>query len=152
VDPEVPATDIKTFDDLMAEKFATEHLGVLLSAVFSVVALFLSAVGLYGVLAYYVSQRRREIGVHIALGATSRNILNLVVSRGIKLVAAGIVVGLVLALGATRFIGSILYGVSGYDPVTWLVAALVLGLVATFACVLPALRAIRINPITALRE
>jgi putative ABC transport system permease protein len=152
VDPEVPATDIKTFDDLIAEKFATEHLGVLLSAVFSVVALFLSAVGLYGVLAYYVSQRRREIGVRIALGATSTNILNLVVSRGIKLVAAGIVVGLVLTLGATRFIGSILYGVSGYDPVTLLVAALILGLVATFACVLPAFRAIKINPTTALRE
>jgi putative ABC transport system permease protein len=100
VDLEVPATDIKTFDDLMAEKFATEHLGVLLSAVFSVVALFLAAVGLYGVLAYYVSQRRREVGVRIALGATSRNILNLVVSRGIKLVAAGIVVGLLLLLGA----------------------------------------------------
>jgi putative ABC transport system permease protein len=152
VDPEVPATDIKTFDDLMAEKFATEHLGVLLSAVFSVVALFLSAVGLYGVLAYYVSQRRREIGVRIALGATSRNILNLVVSRGIKLVAAGTIFGLLLTLGATRFIGSILYGVSGYDPVTLLVAALVLGLVATFACVLPALRAVKINPVRALRE
>jgi putative ABC transport system permease protein len=152
VDPEVPATDIRTFDDLMAEKFATERLGVVLSAVFSVVALFLSAVGLYGVLAYYVSQRRREIGVRIALGATSSNVLNLVVSRGIKLVAAGIAVGLVLTLGATRFIGSILYGVSGYDSVTLLVAALVLGLVATFACVLPALRAVKIHPITALRE
>ncbi len=152
VDPEVPATDIKTFDDLMAEKFATERLGVLLSAVFSMVALFLSAVGLYGVLAYYVSQRRREIGVRIALGATSTNIINLVVSRGIKLVAAGIVIGLVLTLGATRFIGSILYGVSGYDPITLIFAAVILGLVATFACVLPALRAIKINPITALRE
>jgi putative ABC transport system permease protein len=152
VDPEVPATDIKTFDDLMAEKFATERLGVLLSAVFSVVALFLSAIGLYGVLAYYVSQRRREIGVRIALGAPSANILNLVVSRGIKLVAAGIVIGILLTLTLIRFIGSILYGVSGYDPITLLVAALILGLVATFACVLPALRAIKINPITALRE
>jgi putative ABC transport system permease protein len=152
VDPEVPATDIKTFDDLMAEKFATERLGVLLSIVFSTVALFLSAVGLYAVLAYYVSQRRREIGVRIALGAPSANILNLVVSRGIKLVAAGVLTGVLLTPALTRLIGSILYGVSDYDPITLVVATLILGLVTAFACVLPVLRAIKINPIDALRE
>jgi putative ABC transport system permease protein len=152
VDPEVPARPVMTFDDLMAQKFAPQRLGVLLGTIFSAAALFLSAVGLYGVLAYYVSQRRREIGVRIALGAPSKNILGLVVRRGIKLVTIGLVIGVVLALALTRLTGNILYGVSGYDPVTLLVAALILGLVATFACVLPALRAIRINPITALRE
>jgi putative ABC transport system permease protein len=86
------------------------------------------------------------------LGAPSKNILGLVVRRGIKLVTIGLVIGVVLAVALTRLTGNILYGVSGYDPVTLLVAALILGLVATFACVLPALRAIRINPITALRE
>jgi putative ABC transport system permease protein len=152
VDPEVPVTPTMTFDDLMAEKFAPQRLGVLLGTLFSVAALFLSAVGLYGLLAYYVNQRRREIGVRIALGAPATNILNLIVSRGIKLVTAGLIVGVVLALVLTRLVGNILYGVSAYDPITLVAAAVILGLVATFACALPALRAVKINPITALRE
>jgi putative ABC transport system permease protein len=152
VDPEVPAKPVMTFDDLMAEKFAPQRLGVLLGTLISAAALFLSAVGLYGLLAYFVNQRRREIGVRIALGAPSANILNLVVRRGIKLVTAGLVIGMVLAILLTHLIGSILYGVSSFDPITLVVAALILGLVATFACVLPALRAVRISPITVLRE
>jgi putative ABC transport system permease protein len=152
VDPEVPATPIMTFDDLMAKKFAPQRLGVLLGTTFSIAASFLSAVGLYGLLVYYVNQRRREIGVRIALGAPATNILNLVVSRGIKLVTAGLIVGVVLALVLTRLVGNILYGVSGYDPITLVAAAFMLGLVATVACILPALRAVRTNPITALRE
>jgi putative ABC transport system permease protein len=152
VDPEVPATNIMTFDDLMAEKFAPQRLGVLLGAIFSVAAVFLSAVGLYGLLAYYVNQRRREIGVRIALGAPAANILNLIVGQGIKLVTIGLIVGVVLALVLTRLAGNILYGVSEYDPVTLVAAAFILGLVATVACILPALRAVKTNPITALRE
>jgi putative ABC transport system permease protein len=99
-----------------------------------------------------VNQRRREIGVRIALGAPATNILNLVVSRGIKLVTAGLIVGVVLALLLTRLVGNILYGVSAYDPITLVAAAFILGLVATVACILPALRAVKTNPITALRE
>jgi putative ABC transport system permease protein len=152
VDPEVPVTPIMTFDDLMAEKFAPQRLGVLLGTLFSIATLFLSAVGLYGLLAYYVNQRRREIGVRIALGAPATNIINLIVRRGIKLVIAGLTVGVVLALGLTRLAGNILYGVSGYDPITLVAAAVILGLVAIFACILPALRAVKTNPITALRE
>jgi ABC-type antimicrobial peptide transport system permease subunit len=141
-----------TFDDLMAEKFAPQRLGVLLGTLFSIATLFLSAVGLYGVLAYYVNQRRREIGVRIALGAPAKNIINLVVSRGIKLVSIGLIFGVILALALTRLVENILYGVSEYDPITLVAAALVLGLVATVACILPALRAVKTNPITALRE
>jgi putative ABC transport system permease protein len=152
VDPEVPATPIRTFDDLMAEKFAPQRLGVLLGTTFSIAALFLSAVGLYGLLAYYVNQRRREIGVRIALGAPATDILNLVVSQGIKLVTAGLIVGVVLAMVLTRLVGNILYGISAYDPITIVAAVVILGLVATFACALPALQAVKINPITALRE
>jgi putative ABC transport system permease protein len=152
VDPQVPVTPIMTFDDLMAEKFALQRLGVLLGVIFSSVALFLSAVGLYGLLAYYVNQRRREIGVRIALGAPATNILNLVVRRGIKLISAGLIVGVVLSLVLTRLAGDILYGVSGYDPIILVAAAVILGLVATVACFLPALRAVKTNPITALRE
>lgn len=152
VDPQVPVTPIMTFDDLMAEKFAPQRLGVLLGVIFSSVALFLSAVGLYGLLAYYVNQRRREIGVRIALGAPATNILNLVVRRGIKLVSVGLIVGVVLSLVLTRLAGDVLYGVSGYDPIILVAAAVILGLVATVACFLPALRAVKTNPITALRE
>jgi putative ABC transport system permease protein len=117
-----------------------------------VVALFLAAIGLYGVLAYFVNQRRREIGVRIALGAQGTNILTLVVQQGLTLVAAGLATGIGLALALTRFIESSLYGVSGTDSVTLALASLILGITATFACLLPALRAVRINPITALRE
>lgn len=152
VDPEVPATPVLTFDDLMAEKFATERLGVFLVTAFSSVALFLSAVGLYGVLAYYVSQRRREIGVRIALGAQGTNILTLVIRQGLKIVVIGFVVGVVTALILTRFITNILYGVSGNDPITLAFALVILTFAAASACLLPALRAVRINPITALRE
>ncbi|HEX6562730.1 MAG TPA: ABC transporter permease [Chthoniobacterales bacterium] len=152
IDPEVPVTPIVTFDDLMAKKFAPQRLGVLLGTLFSVVALLLSAVGLYGLLTYYVNQRRREIGVRIALGAPAANILNLVVRRGIKLVTAGLLVGVVLALVLTRLVGNILYGVAEYDPITLAAAATILGLVAIFACILPALRAAKTNPTTVLRE
>ncbi len=152
VDPEVPVTQFTSFDDLIADRFWARRLGVLLVSIFSGAALFLSAVGLYGVLAYSVGQRRREIGVRIALGAQASNILRLVIRRGLKLVGVGLLVGIMAALIFVRFIESILYGVSGTDPITLGLAVLVLGLAALVACLLPALRATRINPITALRE
>ncbi|MBV8215268.1 MAG: FtsX-like permease family protein, partial [Verrucomicrobia bacterium] len=152
VDPEVPATRVMTFDDLVAEKFAPQRLGMLLGAIFSAAALFLSAVGLYGLLAYAVSQRRREIGVRIALGAQSSNILRLVITQGLKLVAIGLVIGMLSALVLARFIESILYGVNTNDPFTLCLAVLIISLSAVVACLLPAVRAVRINPITALRE
>lgn len=152
VDPDLPVTRMMTFDDLIAEKFVTRRLGVLLVSVFSGVALFLSGVGLYAVLAYSVSQRRREIGVRIALGAQSSNILRLVIRQGLKLVCFGLIVGIVSALVLVRFIDSILYGVSGNDPISLALAVVALGVAALLACFLPALRATRINPITALRE
>jgi len=99
-----------------------------------------------------VSQRRREIGVRIALGAQSSNILRLVVRQGVKLVVVGFAIGMVIALLLVRFIESILYGISGYDPIVLGSAALILSLAALLACLLPALQAVRINPITALRE
>jgi ABC-type antimicrobial peptide transport system permease subunit len=112
----------------------------------------LSAVGLYAVLAYSVTQRKRAIGVRVALGAQSSNIIGLVIWQGLKMVVIGLGLGMLAALIFVRFIGSILYGVSGYDPVILASTAVVLGLTAVLACSLPALRAARINPITALRE
>jgi ABC-type antimicrobial peptide transport system permease subunit len=140
------------FDDHITEKFALGRLTALLATVFSGVALFLSAVGLYAVLAYFVAQRRREIGVRIALGAQSSNILRLVVRQGLNLVLIGLTIGIITALVLVRFLDSFLYGVSGGDPITLATAILILALAAAIACLLPALRAVRVNPITALRE
>jgi putative ABC transport system permease protein len=152
LDPDVPITQVMRFDDHITEKFALGRLTALLATIFSGVALFLSAVGLYAVLAYYVSQRRREIGVRIALGAQWSNILRLVVGQGLSLVLIGLMIGMIAALLLVRFIASFLYGVSGGDPLTLVGAVLTLALAAAIACFLPALRATRVNPITALRE
>jgi putative ABC transport system permease protein len=152
VDPDIPVTRMVSSDENISTKSGTSRLGVLLTSIFSGVALFLSAVGIYSILAYAVSQRRREIGVRIALGAQSTNILSLVIRQGLKLVGIGLVIGMLAALVLVRFIASILYGVSGNDPLTLGLALLILGFAALLACLLPALRAVRINPITALRE
>jgi putative ABC transport system permease protein len=152
VDPDIPVTRMVSSDENISTKSATNRLGVLLAGIFSGVALFLSAVGLYAVLAYSVSQRRREIGVRIALGAQSSNIIRLIIRQGLQLVVVGLVIGVITALVLARFIESILYGISGGDPVTLVLAVLILGLAGALACLLPALRAMRVNPVTALRE
>jgi putative ABC transport system permease protein len=152
VDPDIPITRMVSSDENIATKSGTNRLGVLLIGIFSGLALFLAAVGIYSVLAYAVSQRRREIGVRIALGAQSTNILSLVVWQGLKLVGIGLVIGMLTAFVLVHFIESILYGVSGSDPMTIASAILILGLAAFLACLLPALRAVRVDPITALRE
>lgn len=152
VDPDVPVPNIKTFDDVIAEKLVTRKLASTLVSLFSGAALCLSAIGLYGVLAYSVSQRRREIGVRIALGAESLRILQLVAQQGFKLIGIGLLVGIVLALICARIIEGMLYGVSTADPISLLSAILVLCLAGCLACLLPALRATRINPVKALRE
>ena len=152
LDPDVPVTRMMSFDDNIAEKSATTRLSALVANIFSGVALFLSAAGLYGVLAYSVSQRRREIGVRVALGAQSSNILRLVIRQGLRLVGIGLAIGMIAALLLVRFIETILYGVSGGDLVTLVSATLILGVTASLAYFLPALRAVRVNPIIALRE
>jgi len=119
---------------------------------FSGAALFLCAVGLYGVLAYAVAQRTREIGIRIAVGARSVNILQLVVRQGLKLTGIGLIMGVVTALVLARLMRGMLYGVSANDPISLLVAILVLSVAALLACLLPALRATRIDPIAALHE
>jgi putative ABC transport system permease protein len=152
IDPDVPADRIVKFDDLIAGRSATRRFSAFLVGIISGAALFLSAVGLYGVLAYSVSQRRRELGVRIALGAQSSNILKLVVLKGLKLAGIGLAIGVISALLLVRFIESALYNVSANDPLALSLAVVVLGLAALSACLLPGLRAVRINPITALRE
>jgi putative ABC transport system permease protein len=152
IDPDVPVPNIKTYDDLIAQKLVTRKLVSTLVSLFSGAALFLSVIGLYGILAYSVSQRRREIGVRIALGAESLKIVQLVTQQGLNLIGIGLVAGTVVALVCARFIEGMLYGVTATDPISMLIAALVLCLAGCAACLLPALRAVRTNPITALRE
>jgi ABC-type antimicrobial peptide transport system permease subunit len=118
---------------------------------FSVLALTLAALGLYGVVAYSVVQRRQEIGIRMAIGAQRREVLSLVMSEALKLVAAGIAVGLLGALALTRLLASLLYGVTGHDPLVFAGNAALLLAVAALACALPALRASRLDPVETLR-
>jgi putative ABC transport system permease protein len=152
IDPEVPLEDVLPFDERMAKDFATRRLTSLVVSIFSGAALLLSVVGLYGVLAYAVSQQTREIGVRIAVGALQRNILGLVFTQGFRIVGLGVAAGVLGAIGLSSFLGSFLYGVGGNDPLTIALSILILCFAAFLACLPPALRASRIDPITALRE
>jgi len=152
VDPNLPVFNIRTLESQLSNELVTQRLSVVLVSLFSILALLLAAVGLYGVLAYSIAQRTREIGIRIALGAESGNILSLVVRQGLIIVGVGLAAGILGSLILTRLIQSLLYGVSGTDPVAVLTAISVLGLAAFLACVVPALRAIRIDPMIALRE
>jgi putative ABC transport system permease protein len=152
IDPDLPLGKVMTFDDAVGQRFAARKLTTLLVSIFSGTSLFLSAVGLYGVLAYMVSRQTREIGVRIAVGALSWNILILVLKRGFTIVGLGIGIGLLTAFAFGGFTGSLLYGVGSNDPITIVVSILILCLTALIACLLPSLRAVRINPVAALRE
>lgn len=138
--------------ELVEKGFATKHLSMLVVSLFSGAALLLAAVGLYGVLSYSVSQRKRELGIRVAVGAQAWNIFRLVVTQGLLIGATGLVVGLAGALIFAHFIQAALYRVPSTDPPTLIAAAAVLWLTALMACLLPALRATRIDPIQALRE
>ena len=125
---------------------------MLLSLSFGIVALLLSAIGIYGVLAYLVTQRRKEIGIRIALGSSARGIFELVLREGLMLIAAGFVLGAAGAFGLRRSLESQLFGVSAGDPIVLATVTVVLASVAILACALPARRATRIDPIIALAE
>ena len=152
IDPGVPIYDAYPYDQMIAEQFVTRRLSTLLVALFSGATLFLSAIGLYGVLAYFVGQKSREIGIRMALGAQARNILKLVAEQGLWPVAVGLAIGILAGLTLARYIETLLYGVSAYDPVTIGLTVLVLAVASLFACLLPAVKAIRINPMKVLSE
>jgi putative ABC transport system permease protein len=126
-------------------------MGMIMLVGFATLALLLASLGIYGVLAYFVTQHTNEIGVRQALGATPRNILFLVLKKGMGLTLAGIGIGLLGAFVLTRLMSSLLFGVNASDPLTFVTVPLVLGLVALLACLIPARRATRIDPLVALR-
>ncbi len=151
IDPRLAIQDIRSLSEDIQQTISPQRFNLTLLAIFAGSALFLSAVGVYGVISYSVSQRTQELGLRIALGAARNDAISLVVRQGLKLLAAGLVLGILAAIGLTRLMASLLYGITPRDPVTFLVVILVLSGVALAACLIPALRASRVDPIQALR-
>ena len=152
LDPNLPVTDVKPLTEHMnLSLFPARAFAALLSA-FGLLALALAAIGIFGVMSYAVSQRAREIGVRMALGAGAKDIFKLVTWRGLLLTLIGVGVGLVLAFVGTRFISSLLYYVSAVDPLTFAGVTLLLVAVAFLACYFPARRAMKTDPMVALRH
>jgi putative ABC transport system permease protein len=151
VDPDQPVSNVATMAEVLGTEAAQRRMGMIMLVGFASLALLLASLGIYGVLAYFVTQHTPEIGVRQALGATPRNILFLVLKKGMGLTLAGIVIGLIGAFVLTRLMSSLLFGVNASDPLTFVTVPLVLGLVALFACLIPARRATRIDPLVALR-
>jgi putative ABC transport system permease protein len=151
LDPNLPIYDIKTMQAVMDESVARERFIALLLMVFAALALTLAAIGIYGVMSYSVAQRTQEIGIRLALGAQRRDVLKLIISQGTTLTLIGISLGLAAALALTRFLSSLLFSVSATDPVTFVVIAVLLMVVALLACYLPARRATKVDPMVALR-
>ena len=151
LDPSVPVYDVATVSSLI-DKSASQRLFVMrLLAGFAIISVLLAAIGLYGVVSYGVAQRTREVGVRVALGAQRRDVLRLVLSGGLSLVAVGVVLGVAAAFMTTRFLGTLVFGVSPADPLTFAAAATVLTVVALMAHWVPVRRALRIDPASALR-
>ncbi|HET7842587.1 MAG TPA: FtsX-like permease family protein, partial [Xanthomonadales bacterium] len=151
VAPDSPVSDVRTMDEVLGQTTQSRRFFAGLMAAFGGVALLLAAIGLYGVIAYGVAQRRREFGVRMSLGAASRDLLALVLRQGAVLVGAGVALGLVGAFALTRLIAAQLFGVAPHDPVVLASVCGVLLFVALAACWLPARRAAATSPVEALR-
>jgi len=151
VDPAVPVFDVTSLNDIIAASLFTQRISASLLGVLGNVALLLAAVGLYGVMAYSVAQRTNEIGIRMALGALSRDVLRLVLGQAAKLAMMGVVVGTAVALALTRLMSTLLFGVSATDPTTFAGVALLLVVVALAASYVPVRRAMKLDPVVALR-
>ena len=142
---------VRSMDDWLSQSAAQPRLNAVLVTIFGCLALLIAAIGVYGVLSYMVNQRTREIGVRMALGAQRSGVLRLVVREGMVVAVAGIAAGLMVALLVSRVLSSLLYGIPARDPATFAGVAIMLASVALAACIAPALRASRVDPIVALR-
>jgi putative ABC transport system permease protein len=152
VDPEQPVFAVSTMEQRMAESMSGTRFNATLLGFFGLAALALASIGVYGVIAYFVAQRTHEIGIRMALGASARDVAAMVMNEGMAMTAAGLLLGLAGAEFATRYLSSLLYGVTPRDPISIVCATGVLGLVAIAACYIPARRALRVDPMVALRH
>src|SRR5215469_57210 len=152
LDPDLPMYHVRTMEQQVNESLARRRFSTMLLGIFASVALALATIGIYGVMAYLVSQGTRELGIRIALGASQRNIASLVVRQGMVLAFTGVMIGLAAALILTRLIRSLLFGVAATDPITFAAISLLLALIALVASYLPAQRAARIDPLISLRS
>ena len=151
IDPDQPIYDVQTMGKIWSDSIAPDRLYLMLLGTFAAVALVLAGVGIYGVMAYSVTQRTHEIGIRMALGARQSNVLGMVIRQGMMLAVIGLVIGLAAAWLATRAMASLLFGVSATDPLTFALISVVLAGVALGACFVPALRATKVDPMIALR-
>ena len=151
MDPSLPVANIRSMTDVVATALATPRLTGFLLGTFAGIALALAAVGIYGVLAYLVSQRTQEFGIRVAIGASRSQVLTMVLRQGMTLAGLGIAIGLVSAFGLTQLMQSLLYQVTSSDPITYLVVPVALLVVTLVASYVPALRATRVSPTMALR-
>jgi len=152
LDPELPVDELKPMQTWVDDSMVSRRSPALLAGIFAAVALLLAAVGTYGVLAYAVNQRRREIGVRMALGAQPRDVIADVMGQGLRLAAVGVVAGIFLAVAGARLLNSLLFGTSPTDTLTFVAAATLLVAIAALASLVPALRASRVDPLIALRD
>ena len=152
LDKDQPIYNVRTMDDVVMNSLGTRRVSMQLFTVFACAALLLAAIGIYGVMAYSVTQRTQEIGLRMALGAQKSDVLGLVIRQGMTLTVIGVIVGLAGAFALTRVIGNLLYGVTATDPATFVAIPLLLLFVALLACYLPARRAAKLNPVNALAQ
>ena len=151
VDPNLPVTHIRLATDILDEEVAARRVGTIVLVAFAAFSVLLAVVGIYGVISYFVVQHIPEIGVRIALGAQTRDILALVAGKGVTLTLVGVGIGCMAAVAATRLVSSLLYGFTGFDPTAIVFASVLLVLLALVASYVPARRATRLDPVEALR-
>ena len=147
----LPVAHIRTMDQVVGESTARSDFNTMLLSIFAGVALLLAAIGIYGLMAYSVQQRTQEIGIRMALGASPENVRKMVVLQGMRLAAIGVVIGVAAALGLTRFMAGLIYGVKTWDPAVFISVAVLLSAVSWFATYIPARRASRVDPMVSLR-
>ena len=151
IDPDQPISNVMTMDENLSGVLVTERFSAILMSVLAPAGLLLAALGLYGVMAYSVSQRTAEIGLRVALGAQRADVLQLILGQGVRLTLLGVAIGLIFAWALTRLLVSLLFRVSATDPATFVSISLLLLSIALLACFLPARRALAVDPMVALR-